>query len=154
MSTTKPLGAKGDQYMLRKQKNLLGAKRRREQHKNELNSDKQIYDLLNEMLDSYYSPQKWKSPEFKHQDDKVVGTQKERNKISASNTRKRYKLMRNELRHRITVLEGLLEPSYFMIGPWEFSPPAIPISIHLSGVKYTCGRFVKGTTWRVTKTDH
>jgi len=141
--------------MLRKQKNLLASKRKREKHKKLHLSNIQTYDLLNDMLDSYYPPQKWKAPEFNQQDDKVCGTRKERNKICASNSRKRYKLMRHELRNRITVLEGLLEPSYFMgpIGLWEFDPsPTMHISIHLSGVKYTSGRFIKGTTWRVT--DH
>lgn len=114
-------------YMLRKQKNVLQLRIKREQDKKRHFSDLQTYNLFNSMLDSYYPPQIWELTEFKHQDIKVPISlkRKERNKIFASNSRKRSKLMRNELKHRITVLESLLEPSYFMspINSVELTPP-------------------------------
>ena len=132
---------------LRREKNKKQVAQKRALDKEIFEGDKQVYNLLNSMLDHYYMDNlKWEPLEFNQKDidAPLILSRKERNRIFALNSRVRHKLMRAELKKRVSKLEGLLEPSFFWPLPSienENVDKITSITIHLGGKVYTSGCF-------------
>ena len=59
-----------------------------------------------------YAPQSWHRCLFTQDDQPLVGDRKQKNKISAKNSRNRKKNMNAELKRRISQLEIQLQPKF------------------------------------------
>ena len=90
---------------------LRSSQQYRDKLKQELKQDIATYELLNSLCNAF-PPQTWSLAAFNQNDLPLVGTRKEKNKISARNSRVRSKAMRAELSRRIHILDQKLLPSF------------------------------------------
>ena len=95
--------------MLRKSKEY--SQRYRDSEEEKIKQDIRTYELFNSMC-NVYPLQKWHTDFFTQDDEPLVGNRKEKNKISAKNSRKRKKNMKKELGRRIHQLEIQLQPKF------------------------------------------
>jgi len=110
-----------------------------------------FYELSNSIC-KRYPPQKWAHTEFKQYDVPLIGSRKEKNRLSSQNSRNRKMAMDAELETRILVLEELLEPKFV---PYLFSPPEAlnfpfpfddDLTITLGGETFSSGKWTLGST--------
>ena len=101
----------------------------RDEKKRKLNADVAYYNLLND-IHNIYPPQQWCSNCFKQYDKPLEGERKLQNRIASANSRRRAKLMQEELQSRIEMLSNCNQPMYepplhFPLPPEELELPPL-----------------------------
>lgn len=83
----------------------------RDLEKAQIQQDIQTYELFNSLC-NIYPELTWHPSSFTQDDQPLVGDRKQKNKISAKNSRHRKKNMKAELKRRISQLEIQLQPNF------------------------------------------
>ena len=139
MSTSKP--AKVKSKYSERQKVL--AQKARDDKKRKFNQDVDTYNLFNNMC-NMFKPQEWTCTNFKQFDKPLEGDRQTKNRQASANSRKRAKVMNEELQFRIELLKRCLEPIYEP--PLHFPFPFEEANIAIGGKTSTFGIWILTNT--------
>ena len=88
-----------------------GSQLYRDAKKRKFEQDVAYYKLLNG-IHKIFPPQEWTCNQFKKFDQPLTGERKDKNRIASANSRKRARLMNDELQNRIDLLSNCTKPIY------------------------------------------